>query len=82
MQWTGDNETELRKFAGFRFTIIGDNEQLEVDNIDATARLLETPRREWAPLEPGDWVVRCRGMYTAVRAVDFAKDYELDGEAS
>ncbi len=52
VQWTGDNETELRKFAGFRFTIIGDNEQLEVDNIDATARLLETPAANGRPSNP------------------------------
>ncbi|MFD9072847.1 hypothetical protein [Streptomyces lasiicapitis] len=80
VQWTGDNGAELRKFAAFRFAIIGDNEDVEVDDIDATARLLETAHGEWAPLVPGDWVIRCRGVYAAVREADFAKDYELDGE--
>ncbi|MFE9736146.1 hypothetical protein ACFYO9_37470 [Streptomyces sp. NPDC005863] len=80
VQWTGVNEAELRKFAGFRFALIDDNEEIEVDDIDATARLLDETRGDWMPLVPGDWVVRCRGRYTAVRTADFAKDYELDEE--
>lgn len=80
VQWTGTNEAELRKFATFRFAIIGDNEEIEDCDIDATARLLDTVRQEWEPLVPGDWVIRCRGVYTAVRAADFARDYERDGE--
>lgn len=82
VQWTGDNEAELRKFATFRFAAIDDNEEVEDRDIDATARLLDDTRSDWTPLEPGDWVIRCRGKYTVVREADFAKDYERAAETA
>lgn len=56
MQWTGDNEAELRAWTGGDFALTA-----MVDRItdpDLTGQVWVEPHSAWVPMRTGDWVMR------------------------
>lgn len=51
VQWTGDNEAEVREFAGSNF------ERVE-DSPEWTARVFDELHDSWIGTRTGDWIVR------------------------
>lgn len=74
IQWTDTNAAALTAFAGQRFMTIDPEDR--VDDLNATASLLESAHESWALLVPGDWVVKRGDDFEALTAEEFADLYE------
>lgn len=79
LQWTGDNEIELREFTGGQFgaTRIGDHMDPAV-----TAEVYDSLHSTWVGMRTGQWVIRGvrRECYPIDEAV-LAETYERMGGA-
>jgi hypothetical protein len=53
IQWTGDNEAEVRELAGGAFGAVSD----PGDDPDVTAELLTTRHSVWELIYTGDWII-------------------------
>lgn len=74
IQWTGDNEAEIRDFAGGMFAAL---DQPCEDDLDATAQVFDSLHSTWVLVFPGDWIIKgLVGEFYPCRDAVFRETYE------
>lgn len=75
LQWKGDNEEEMEKFAFGCFLTVDLEDRC--DDPDATAELFVAANSTWLPIHTGDWVIKDQlGSYPCKPDI-FEQTYEL-----
>lgn len=75
LQWTGDNEDELRAFVGDLFEAVAPEDR--GDDPDQTAAVLDTRHGAWRCVYVGQWIVKgVKGEVYPVADDVFAETYE------
>lgn len=74
LQWKGDNEEEMGKFAsGYFLTVEPEDRQ---DDPDQTAEVFVGANGRWLPILTGEWVIKDeKGFYPCAPDI-FEKTYE------
>lgn len=74
LQWKGDNEEEMEKFAfGCFLTVELEDRQ---DDPDLTAELFVGANTRWLPLHTGEWVIKDELGFYPCKPDIFEKTYE------
>ena len=75
VQWTGNNEAEMRAFAGDYFETVDPEDR--GDDPDQTAAVRDPVHKTWVRLHDGQWVVKgAWGKFYPVAADEFTETYE------
>lgn len=75
VQWTGNNEAEMRAFAGDYFETVDREDR--GDDPDQTAAVRDPIHRTWVRIYDGHWVVKgAWGKFYPVAAGEFVELYE------
>lgn len=77
IQWTGDNEAQVREFTGGNFEAVDPDDRANSDDPENTAAVLDSLHSSWIGLRTGDWVVRGpRGEFYAIKDDVLRETYE------
>ena len=75
VRWTGENEAELRAFAGDLFETVDPEDR--GDDPDQTAAVMDTLHNTWVRVYDGQWIVKgVKGEFYPVAADVFEETYE------
>ncbi len=77
IQWTGDNDTDIHRFAPNHFYAVDPEDRTNSDDPDCTAAILDDLHSTWVGVKTGQWIIRgVKGEYYPCDAEVFATTYE------
>lgn len=76
VQWTGDNESALKEFAGWRFDVLDAEDRANCDDPEATAQFHEVTRSTWKLVYVGDWIVRTGAGFVKMTHSAFTAQFD------
>lgn len=58
VRWTGDNFTEMQRFAKSNFNLIEEDQRPYTDDPEADAEIYNSLHSTWVLVLPGQWIIK------------------------